>query len=145
MLVGCLVLIVLNLFVVVFRLQRIFCYFGSKILYFVVFYVSLSGFMVGFFLINVVGLVLGCQVVLCVVGVSVVFLIFVFGYEWFVLVIIGGLLVFWGGGFFVGGYLVDDFFKGFLIILMIIVLVLIGFFVLFIVRFFFERDMMWCL
>ena len=141
-LAGCLALIVLNLFAVAFRLQRILRHFGSKTPYFVAFHASLSGLMAGLFLINVVGSVLGRQVVLRAVGVSAALSTFVSGYERLVLAIIGGVLAFWGGGLLAGGHLVDDLFKGLPIIPMIIALALIGLLVLFTARSSFERDIM---
>jgi len=138
----CLLLIVVNLFAVAFRLQRVLHHFTSKIPFFVAFHASLSGLMAGLFLINVIGSVLGRQVVLRAVGISAALSTFVSGYERLVLAIIGGFLAVLGAGFLAGGHIFDDLFKGLPIIPMIIALVLIGILVLLTARSSFEKDIM---
>lgn len=141
-LVLCLALITLNLLVVAFRLQRIMHHFGSRLTFFVSFHASLSGLVASLFLINVVGAVLGRQVVLRTVGVSAALSTFISGYERLILGVIGGILAVWGGIYLVGGHVLNDLFHGLPIVPIAIALVLVSLAVLFTSRSSFERDIL---
>ncbi len=141
-LIFSLALILLNLGVVAFRLQRILLHFGSKIPFLVAFHASLSGLIASLFLINIVGSVLGRQVVLRTMGISAALSTFVSGYERLVLAVIGGMLALSGGSLLAGGHLLDSLFKGLPIVPMAIALALIGLGVLLTARSSFELDIM---
>jgi uncharacterized membrane protein YbhN (UPF0104 family) len=116
------------------------CTFRSRLPFFVAFHASLSGLIASLFLINVVGSVLGRQVVLRAMGVSAALSTFVSGYERLILALIGGLLPLWGGMFLAGGHLLDDLFKR--LPPMIVALILVGVGVLQSSRSSFEKDML---
>ncbi len=138
----CLALIVINLLVVALRLQRILHHFGSRLPFFIAFHASLSGLIAGLFLINVVGAVLGRQVVLRAMGISAALSTFVSGYERLVLAVIGGVLALCGGMLLTGGHILDELFRGLPIIPMIIALAMTGISVLLTSRSSFEKDIL---
>ncbi len=139
-LIICSALIVANLNAVAFRLQRIYRHFGNKIPFFVAFHASLSGLIAGLFMINIVGAVIGRQVVLRAMGISAALSTFISGYERVVLAVVGGVFAFSGGMLLAGHHMLEELFKGLPIVPMIIALALIGIGVLMTARTHFEKD-----
>ncbi len=122
----CLALILVNLLLVSFRLQRMLRHFGNNLPFSMAFHATLSGLVASLFLINIVGSVVGRQMVLRSAGVSPALSTFISGYERLILALVGGALAVWGGMALIGSSILDDLFKGLPIVPMIIALCVVS-------------------
>lgn len=106
---GMLLLLVVNLFLVSFRLWRILGHYGIPLSWRIASRASISGHVAGLFVISLFGQVLGRQVVLRHYGVRPVVIASLAAYERVVLTFISALLCLLGAGFLMGQSTIGDF------------------------------------
>ena len=106
---GMLLLLLLNLFLVSFRLWRILGHYGISLSWRIASRASISGHVAGLFVMSLFGQVLGRQAVLRHYGVSPVVIASLAAYERVVLTIISALLCLLGAGFLLGKSAIGDF------------------------------------